>query len=127
MGSSMRPGRPFVVTLLALFLLALVVWYVVLVAKAVLLFAGDILFGGPAPLPSDLRLSPIVLAVAGIVAIMWSFLTSGGLFGGSGWARVSAVLLALFALPMGYPTDLVIAALVVLLLFFPANVRAFFR
>lgn len=127
MRSSARPGRPFVVTLLALLPLALALWYVVFVVGAALLFIGELLFGGPARLPRDVVLGPVVLAVAGVGAAIWSFVTSGGLFGGAGWARISAVLLALFALPMGYPTDLVATAVVVLVLFFPANVRAFFR
>lgn len=127
MGASARPGRPFLVTLLALLPLVLAVWYAVLVGEAVLLFLGDTLFGGPAPLPADLRSAPIILGVVGIVAIVWSLLTSGGLFGGAVWARLSAVLLALFALPVGYPTDLIVTVVVILLLFVPANARAFFR
>lgn len=127
MAPSARPGRPFLVTILGLLLLALAAWYVVLACEAFLLFAGDFLFGGPAPIPSDVRLGPLIMVVAAIGAVIWGFVTSGGLFGGAGWARVSTVILSLFALPVGFPTDLAAAAVVVLLLFVPSNVRSFFR
>ncbi len=127
MVSSARPGRPLLVTILGVLPFALAVWYVVLAIEATLLFAGDALFGGTAPIPTDVRLGPVAILVAAIGAMLWSFLTAGGLLGGAGWARLSAILLALFALPMGYPSDLAVAALVILVLFFPSNVRAYFR
>lgn len=127
MVSSARPGRPLLVTILGLLLLALAAWYVVLACEAVLLFAGDFLFGGPAPIPSDVRFGPLIMVVSAIGAVIWGFVTSGGLFSGAGWARVSTVLLSLFALPVGFPSDLAAAAVVVLVLFVPSNARAYFR
>ncbi len=114
------------VTLLALLPLILGLWYAVRVADALFLFLGEFLFGGSAQLPANVRLTGLLLAGAAFGGMIWSFATGNGLFGGAGWARISAVLLALFALPMGFPTDLVVAVIVVLVLFVPSDVRAFF-
>lgn len=121
-----RSGRPLVVTVLALLPLILALWYAVRVADALFLFVGEYLFGGPAQLPLEVRMNGLLLAGAAFGGMVWSFATGNGLFGGAGWARISAVLLALFALPMGFPTDLIVTAIVVLVLFVPSDVRAFF-
>jgi len=126
MSTQARPARPLLVTLVALLALALVVWYAVFLAEAVLLFVGEFLFGGPAPVPAEVRFGPIALAGAGLATVLWSLVTMSGLMGGAWWSRFSAVLLAFFALPLGYPTDLIVTAIVVLLLFVPSKVRAFF-
>jgi hypothetical protein len=122
-----RPGRPCLVALLTLLPLGLALWYLLLAARAALLFVGEFLFGGPAPVPLDVRLGPLLLAVAALGAMIWSVWTTGGLFGGAWWARISVVLLALFALPVGYPTDLAIAGVLVVVLFVMPGVRGYFR
>ncbi len=121
-----RPGRPFVVTLLGLLPMVLALWYVLRIADALLLLVGELAFMGPAGLPTVVRLNGLLLAAAAFGGMIWCFLTGSGLLAGSGWARISAILLALFALPMGYPTDLLVAAAAVLVLFVPSDVRAFF-
>jgi hypothetical protein len=113
--------------LLVLLLVVLALWYLLVAARAALLFVGETLFAGSTPLPLDVRLGPLVLVVAALGAVYWSIRTSGGLFGGAGWARISAILLAFFAVPMGYPTDLAVAIVVTFLLFLLPSVRAFFR
>jgi hypothetical protein len=127
MAWSARPRRPFVVTLLALLPLALALWYVVSGVQAIVLFVGETLFGGPGQLSTVAHLGSILLAGASFGAAAWSFATGHGLFGGASWARISALLLALFALPMGYPTDLVVTVIVALVLFVWPSARAFFR
>jgi hypothetical protein len=121
-----RPGRPLIVTLFALLPMVLALWYALRIVDALLLLVGEVAFTGPIDLPTAVRLNGLLLAAAALGGMIWCYATASGLFAGAGWARISAILLALFALPMGYPTDLVVAAIVVLVLFIPSDVRGFF-
>lgn len=121
-----RPGRPLVATLLALAATILSLWYMLLGARAMVLFVAEIVFASPAPVDEAVRFGPLLLAVASFIAMLWGFVTSSGLFGGAAWAPISAVLLALFALPFGFPTDLILTVAVLVLLLVPSGARQFF-
>ena len=119
--------RPLLVTAVALVPFGLGLWYLVFTAGALVLLAGAAASPGWMSLPPDVRFGPAILAGAGLLAAAWAFSTAGALRRGRAWGRLSVLLLTLFALPWGFPSDVYLTGAVGLVLFLPRGARQYFR
>jgi hypothetical protein len=126
-GSTLRTRPPLLVSLLALGLALLAAWYLYTAVGAATMLIGDLTGDATAGLPTIARVVPALVLGLLVLGAIASLLTARGLRRGAGWARIAVLLLALFGLPFGYPFDLGVAGLVVVIAFMLPGPRRFFR
>lgn len=128
MSATLPLKRPLLVTLVALFPTGLALWYVGLILWGAALWTIQMVQGGlNNALPADVQAGPLIALGVEFVVVVLAFAAARGLRRGARWTRFAIPLLAMFAFPPGYPYDLVVAALAVVVLFVPGRSRMFFR